>query len=128
MKVPAGGSVTEHLVGVLNDIPKGQLRVTTLVGFYLGDATEPAIRSADAATIAGVKDPAHAVSDPAPKPSSAGDLRSVVDGSRRRCARGDRRDHRLATASPPGVTRSTRKATTTIASTHSQATRMSNPS
>lgn len=68
--VPAGGSVTEHLVGVVNDIPHGQLRVTTLVGFYLGEATQPSIRSADAATIAGVKDPAHAVSDPAPQPAS----------------------------------------------------------
>ena len=72
VSVPAGGSVTEHLVGVLTDIPKGQLRVTTLVGFYLGDAVQPAIRSADAATIAGVKDPAHAVTGPAPKSAPTG--------------------------------------------------------
>jgi len=65
--VPAGGSATKHLTGVVNEIPKGQVRVTTLVGFYLGDATEPTIRSADAATIAGVTDPAHAVGDPAPQ-------------------------------------------------------------
>ena len=65
--VPPGGSATKKLTGVLENIPKGQLRVTTLVGLYLGDATQPTIRSADAATIAGVEDPAHAVSDPVAK-------------------------------------------------------------
>jgi hypothetical protein len=69
--VPPGGSVTKKLTGVLENIPKGQLRVTTLVGLYLGDATQPTIRSADAATIAGVKDPAHAVNDRAPSSATS---------------------------------------------------------
>jgi hypothetical protein len=64
--VPAGGSVTKKLDGVLDDIPKGELRVTTLVSLYIGDAAQPAIRSAEADTIAGVIDPARAVNDPAP--------------------------------------------------------------
>ncbi len=63
--VPAGGSVTKTLAGVLGDIPKGELRVTTLVGLYIGDATQPAIRSAEADTIAGITDSAHAINDPA---------------------------------------------------------------
>lgn len=67
---PAGGSVTKKLTGVLDKIPKGQLRVTTLVSLYLGDDAQPTIRSADAATIAGVKDPAHAVGDSPAKPSA----------------------------------------------------------
>jgi hypothetical protein len=61
--VPAGGSVTKKLVGVLGNIPKAEVRVTTLVSLYVGDATQPVIRSAESDTIAGVKDPAHAVSD-----------------------------------------------------------------
>jgi hypothetical protein len=65
--VPAGERVTKKLTGTLDDIPKGQVRVTTLVGLYLGDAAQPVIRSADAAAIAGVKDPAHAVNDQAPR-------------------------------------------------------------
>ena len=64
--VPAGERVTKKLTGTLDDIPKGQVRVTTLVGLYLGDAAQPVIRSADAASIAGVKDPAHAVKDGPP--------------------------------------------------------------
>jgi hypothetical protein len=71
VRVPAGGSVTKKLTGVLGDIPKGQVRVTTLVGVYLGHATQPTIRSADAAAIAGVEDPAHAVSDQGAKPATA---------------------------------------------------------
>jgi hypothetical protein len=55
--------VSEKLTGVLAQIPKGQLRVTTLVSLYLGDQTQATIRSADAAVIAGVRDPAHAVGD-----------------------------------------------------------------
>jgi len=61
--VPAGAAVSEKLTGVLQRIPKGQLRVTTLVSLYLGDQAQATIRSADAAVIAGVRDPAHAVDD-----------------------------------------------------------------
>lgn len=61
--VPAGGSVTETLTGRLGTIPQNAVRVTTIVGFYVGDADRPAIRSAEADTIAGVTDPAHAVND-----------------------------------------------------------------
>jgi len=70
--VAEGGTVTKKLIGELGAIPKGEVRVTTLVGLYLGDATQPAIRSADAAAIVGVRDPAHAVSDQAAKPAAAG--------------------------------------------------------
>jgi len=70
--VPPGGSVTKKLTGVLEKIPKGEVRVTTLVSLYLGDAKRPAIRSAEADTIAGVKDPAHAVSDQAGAASAPG--------------------------------------------------------
>jgi hypothetical protein len=72
--VPAGGSVKKKLVGVLDDIPKGELRVTTLVGLYIGDATQPAIRSAEADTIAGITDPAHAINDPTTAPSASDSL------------------------------------------------------
>lgn len=68
--VPAGARVTKKLTGTLDDIPKGQVRVTTLVGLYLDDSAQPVIRSADAAAIAGVKDPAHAVKEQAPAPAS----------------------------------------------------------
>jgi len=70
VQVPAGGSVTEKVTAVLGGIPKGELRITTLVGLYLGDAAQPVIRSAEADTIAGVTDPAHAASD-APARSGA---------------------------------------------------------
>ena len=68
--VPAGDSVTKTLTVKLDSIPKEELRVTTLVGLYLGDEAEPTIRSADAATIAGVTDPAHASGDPAAQPDA----------------------------------------------------------
>ena len=68
--VPAGESVTKTLTVKLDTIPKEELRVTTLVGLYLGDEAEPTIRSADAAAIAGVKDPAHASDDPDVAPAS----------------------------------------------------------
>ncbi len=58
--VPAGGNVTKELGAYLGTIPKGELRVTTLVSFFLGDAKAPTIGSADANTIAGVTDPARA--------------------------------------------------------------------
>ena len=61
--VPAGGTVSKEVTGQLGAIPKGELRVTTLASFYLGDASEPAIRSAEADSIAGVSDPAHAVGE-----------------------------------------------------------------
>jgi hypothetical protein len=67
--VAAGDSVTKTLSVRLDTIPEEELRVTTLVGFYLDDATEATIRSAHAAAIAGVEDPAHAVSDPSPQPT-----------------------------------------------------------
>lgn len=69
--VPAGGSVSKKLIGVVDRIPEGQLRVTTLASLYLGDAPQPTIRSADAAAIEGVKDPAHAVGDQPAKPAAA---------------------------------------------------------
>jgi hypothetical protein len=69
--VPAGGSVTKKLVGVLGNIPKTEVRVTTLVSLYVGDATQPVIRSAESDTIAGVKDPAHAVNDQPAKAASS---------------------------------------------------------
>jgi len=65
VEVPAGASVTKNVSASLGDIPKGELRVTTLVSLYLGDATQPAIRSAEADTIAGITDPAHAEGDKA---------------------------------------------------------------
>jgi len=77
--VPAGGSVSKKLTGVVARIPKGQLRITTLVSLYLGDETRPTIRSADAATIAGVSDPAHAVGD-RPDTSTAVPLPGVLLG------------------------------------------------
>jgi len=61
--VPARSEVSEKLTGVLERIPKGQVRVTTLVSLYLGGQAQATIRSADAAAIAGVKDPAHAAGD-----------------------------------------------------------------
>ena len=72
--VPAGGSVTKRLTGVLDDIPKGELRVTTLVSLYIGDSAQPAIRSAEADTIAGITDSAHAVNDPASTPGASDEL------------------------------------------------------
>jgi len=71
VELPAGARVTKKVSATLGDIPKGELRVTTLVSLYLGDATQPAIRSAEADAIAGVTDPAHAVGDKAVDTSAA---------------------------------------------------------
>jgi len=61
--VPVGGTVSEKLTGVLERIPKGELRVTTLASLYLAGETQPTIRTADAAAIEGVRDTARAAGD-----------------------------------------------------------------
>ncbi|HEV7742235.1 MAG TPA: hypothetical protein VGO65_07430 [Pseudolysinimonas sp.] len=71
ISVAGGEKVTETVTGRIGEIPADEVRVTTLAGVYLGDASEPAVRTAEADAIAGVADPAHAVAD-RPATASAG--------------------------------------------------------
>jgi len=80
VEVPAGASVTKKVSATVGDIPKGELRVTTLVSLYLGDATQPAIRSAEADAIAGVTDPARAVGEQPVGPNRAAPVALVWIG------------------------------------------------
>lgn len=71
--VPAGQSVTKKVTARIGSIPKAEKRVTSLATVYTGKTTGvPLIRSADASSIAGVKDaPAVAQSAPAQAKASA---------------------------------------------------------
>ncbi|HWH25353.1 MAG TPA: hypothetical protein VNT53_01740 [Pseudolysinimonas sp.] len=80
VSVPPGGHVTKKLTGVLTKIPKGELRVTTLVSVYVGDETKPAVRSAEADTIAGVTDTAHSVKEEAAKRPNGLPIGWIVGG------------------------------------------------
>ena len=62
VKVSPGGSARETIEATVGDIPKGEVRVTTLATlFAAGSKTQILVRSADPDLIRGVRDPAHTV-------------------------------------------------------------------